>query len=104
MRQITEQSVRAFFNRETFNKANMRVSTIDNGMHLFLHGNLIAKIENNQVYISDCGWQTPTTKERLNGVLNHCSGGYIYQENFVWYYVNSKGVTKVFLDGWNLVI
>jgi hypothetical protein len=63
-RQITEQSVRAFYNGEKFNRNNM---SIRNKM-MYLHGNLIAKIEDGSLFVSTCGWNTVTTKERLNGL------------------------------------
>ena len=67
MRKITEQSVKAFLNREYFNKGNMYAdSTI-----LQLHGNTIAKrTESDEIEISFAGWNTPTTKERLNGLAD----------------------------------
>jgi len=35
----------------------------------------------NGLFISDGGWQTVTTKERLNGFPNV----HIYQKNFQWF-------------------
>ena len=41
---------------------------------LYLHGNQIAEIfdngTNQTVKIDLCGWHTPTTRERINGVLD----------------------------------
>lgn len=63
-RQITEDAVRAFYNNEKFTRNNMFV--IDKMM--YLHSNLIAKIEDGELKITTCGWNTVTTKDRLNGL------------------------------------
>ena len=68
-RKITEESVAAFYNRRKFNKSNMSVEIQDNGYPLLkLHGNTIAGMDNGGVWITDAGWATRTTFERLNGL------------------------------------
>lgn len=37
---------------------------------LCLHGNIIAELSNEGMTISTCGWNTATTRERLNGLPN----------------------------------
>lgn len=39
------------------------------GKSFFLHGNEIAKKEKDGLYISDAGWPTPTTRDRINSIL-----------------------------------
>jgi len=39
------------------------------GKSFFLHGNEIAKIEKGQLSITNAGWETTTTRERLNGIM-----------------------------------
>lgn len=82
MRKITKQAVNAFMNAENFNGSNTRVD-VENGIsYLFLHGNMIAKrYENGRLEITNAGWQSNTTKERLNGLPNVS----IKQKNFRWY-------------------
>lgn len=90
MRQITRESINAFLNGQTFNKQNMSV-TVDqykdpNNIYLKLttlrlHGNAIAKRQNGQLYITNAGWSTNTTKERLNALPNVR----IQQKAFSWY-------------------
>jgi hypothetical protein len=63
-RKITENAVRAFYNNEKFTRDNMFVT---NRM-MYLHSNLIAKIEDGELKITTCGWNTVTTKDRLNGL------------------------------------
>lgn len=85
MRKITKESIEKFLNNEPFNKANMSVACIENETWLQLHGNTIAKIKRTnkgkKLFISNCGWFSNTTKERLNGLPNV----YIHQKNWDWY-------------------
>ena len=90
MRQITRESRNAFLNGQNFNKQNMFVSHENGKSKMFLHGNLIAKIENGKLYISSAGWQTANTKERLNSL----PGVSIQQKNFVWYLNGSEWVNS----------
>lgn len=51
-----------------------------------LHGSTIAIIYPDRIEASDCSYQTPTTKSRLNAVLRLCSNGAgVYQKSFKWY-------------------
>jgi hypothetical protein len=55
------------------------------------HGTNIIKIDKeNVVTLDNGGWDTPTTKDRLNQFLR-CRGGYIFQEKGKWYYKNEYG-------------
>jgi len=81
MRKITRESVSAFEAGRTFSKGNMTVNERIGGMELLLHDNIIAKSSPEGVFISNAGWATNTTKERLNGI----TGVNIHQSNFVWY-------------------
>ena len=82
MRKITIDSVNAFLNRQTFKRQNMEVTSFDDSFYLKLHGNTIAVLHGDgTLMITDAGWQSNTTKERLNGLPNVN----IHQKNFVWY-------------------
>lgn len=88
MRQITKQSINAFMNAKKFNKANMKVEVLPNVTILYLHNNAIAYRYNDPqktLMITNCGWFTPTTKERLNALPNV----HIQQRNFKWF-LNGK--------------
>tara|TARA_R110002126_G_scaffold19941_1_gene74485 strand:+ start:600 stop:914 length:315 start_codon:yes stop_codon:yes gene_type:complete len=90
MRQITKESVKAFMNAEKFSKSNMLVEVLPNVTILKYHGNSIAYKYNNPkqtISITNCGWETTTTKERLNGVIELAglNIGKIYQKNWQWY-------------------
>lgn len=78
MRRITKEAVDAFMDGRHYKKSNMDVR--DNCM--YLHGNKIAWFDRNkQLWISNCGWQSNTTKERLNALPNVN----IVQRNYQWY-------------------
>jgi len=84
MRQITKESINAFMNASKFSKQNMSVEVLPNVTTLNLHGNSIAyryNDPNKTLSITNCGWFSNTTKERLNGL----EGVNIQQKNFVWY-------------------
>jgi len=88
MRQITKDSINAFLNAEKFSKQNMYVEVLPNVTILRLHSNPIAYLYNDPqktLSISNCGWFTPTTKERLNALPNV----HIQQKNSKWY-LNGK--------------
>ena len=73
MRQITKDSISAFMSAKKFNRQNMQVEVLPNVTILYLHNNAIAYRYNDPqrtLMITNCGWFTPTTKERLNALPN----------------------------------
>ena len=60
-------------------------NTASTGNELLLHGNCIAKRVNGKIFISNAGWNSNTTKERLNGL-----GAGIYQKNYEWYWKDGE--------------
>ena len=88
MRKITRESVNAFMNAQPFNRQNMQVEVLPNVTILKLHGNKIAYRYNDSqrtLSITNAGWQSNTTKERLNAI----DGVSINQKNWIWY-LNGK--------------
>ncbi len=84
MRKITEDSVQAFMNAEKFKRDNTEVEVLPNVTILKLHNNAIAYRYNDPeqtLSITNCGWFSNTTKERLNGLPNVS----VYQRSRVWY-------------------
>lgn len=77
MRQATMNSVNALMNGKNYKSGNTQVR--DNA--LYLHGNKIAELRDGELWITDAGWSTNTTKERLNGL----PGVRITQKNWEWY-------------------
>lgn len=90
MRKITEAAVRAFLADQSFKRDNTRVARTIAGTRMYLHGNLIAENRNGVIWISNCGWETTTTKERLNGLLDYLGKSRIYQRNFTWYWKDNE--------------
>jgi len=69
MRKITRESVQAFIEGRTFSKGNMKVEFDASFWKLKLHNNTIATIDPLGVMsVSNAGWSSNTTKERLNGL------------------------------------
>jgi|SRR6185369_3289418 len=64
MRNVTSQIVEAFGARRAARISN---SSTD-GQALFLHGNKIAEWRDNGLWVTTAGWNTVTTRERLNGL------------------------------------
>jgi hypothetical protein len=94
MRKITIESVTAFLNAKKFNKSNMSVEVEPNVTVLKYQGNAIAYKYNDTdgtISITNCGWESNTTKERLNGVIRLSGVNIkpIYQKNWNWY-LNGK--------------
>jgi hypothetical protein len=82
MRKITQEAVDKFLSKEPFKKSNMQVDECYGQFRLKLHGNTIAVLDEfNMLSISNAGWSSNTTKERLNG-LPHV---HIKQKNYQWY-------------------
>jgi|8_EtaG_2_1085327.scaffolds.fasta_scaffold72020_2 hypothetical protein len=88
MRKITRQIVDAFWNRKPMTKGNSCVARLPDGTaHMVLHGSIIATHgPNGEVSITTAGWNTVTTKERLNGI----PGVSITQKNFELYLNGDK--------------
>jgi hypothetical protein len=66
-----------------------------------LHGNKIAEVSDDTMTIFDGGWQSTTTKSRLNALCEEfcIDGECVYQKNFQWYvdkFVGMAGQSKVF--------
>ena len=70
---------------------------------VYLHNNLIAEIGPTYVQLFDGGWQTPTTKSRLNAILkaHGVDGEYIFQKKGQWF-LNYEGGPIPFFSGMRL--
>jgi len=88
MRKITKQSIEAFNNSKPFNSSNTVIEVLPNVTIMKLFGNSIAFRYNDPkgtLSITNCGWKSNTTKERLNAL----DGVSIVQRAGVWY-LNGK--------------
>ena len=81
MRQVTNRIANAFASRQSLTVGNTRTD----GNHVWLHGNMIVKrAEDGQVLVSNAGWYSNTTKERLSAFCD------VYQKNFEWFIAGEK--------------
>ena len=93
MRKIEQEMNAAIRYRRNFSKANTSVrcfktNGITTDVDVFLHGNHIASLDtaSNQLTIKDGGWQSVTTKSRLNALLDEFAPSMgIFQKDWVWY-------------------
>ncbi len=68
MRKITKEIAAAFASRRPRTVGN----TSTDGTAVFLHGNRIVERREDGVWATLAGWNTPTTRERVNGVTGAC--------------------------------
>lgn len=85
MRNIEREMLAAIRERRNFTKDNTQVVWEGNYASVYLHGNEIATIGNNEVVINDCGWQTSTTKSRLNTITYALCKHWVYQRKHKWF-------------------
>lgn len=87
MRKITEDACKAFYDNENFKRSNTEVVCSVCSTKMYLFGNLIAERNENGLYISLCGHNTRTTRERLNGLRNvrvRSRNHVAYLNGFIW--------------------
>ena len=99
MRLIERQMVDAIKEGKDWRKDNTKVVQFYNDKDypvvtsVFLHGNKIAEIDATTVEIYDGGWQTNTTKSRLNAIINGLCDGTrcgVFQKNYEWFITDNN--------------
>jgi hypothetical protein len=103
MRKIERQMNFALSNKANWSGSNTTVSYNDssNCSSVYLHGHQIATLDHNTkaIKLSSCGYETNTTKSRLNAILEEVKYGCrVFQKNFVWF-VNYNNQNLMFWDG-----
>ena len=69
---------------------------------VFLHGNHIATYNHQlkELELFDGGWQSVTTKSRLNALCYEFATGFgVFQKNWEWFISDFSGTKKEFFDG-----
>jgi hypothetical protein len=109
MRKIEREMLFAINNKAGYwSKANTSVhrckdAYLGDAMRVELHGNHIATIsDTGRIKISDAGWQSNTTKSRLNAILTELKG-YAYgisQRKFEWYLSDNNGESYICSRTW----
>jgi len=92
MRVIERQMNQAISKEIDWKKDNTQVVNIDNVSFVYLYNNLIAMVGDTWLELFEGGYQSATTKSRLNAILQaHGNGEYVYQKNFNWFVSTKDG-------------
>ena len=89
----------AFATGKGWSKGNTTVhfNEENNEVLVRLHGNLIAVIDEDSMTLKDGGWQSNTTKSRLNALCDEfCNfpGEGVFQSDWVWYVRKCVGMVN----------
>jgi len=103
MRKLEKQMNFALSNKGNWKGSNTEVefNSNTNCSSVYLHGHQIATLDhsNQALKLSSCGYQTNTTKSRLNAILEEVNYGCrVFQKQFDWYLQNVNQ-TVDFWDG-----
>ena len=103
MRKIERQMNFAISNKSNWSSSNTQVSYNENTncSQIYLHGHQIATYCHNTeaLKMSSCGYETVTTKSRLNAILDEVKYGCrVFQKQFDWY-LSTNNQTVDFWDG-----
>jgi hypothetical protein len=92
MRKIESQMNNAILNEKDWKSTNTQVINIDGVSFVYLYNNLIAMVADTFLELFDGGYQTVTTKSRLNAILSaHGNGERVYSKNFNWFVSTTDG-------------
>ena len=112
MRKIETQMIAAIQGNKNWQNANTSVHYNEHtGESIVrLHGNKIAVVDEDSMTIFDGGWQSKTTKSRLNALCDEfcIAGEGVFQKDFKWFVrkfagaINgqSKFITETFQSGY----
>ena len=103
MRVIERQMNDAILNQKDWKKDNTEVINCSHVSDVFLYGNLIARIGETWIELFDGGYQSVTTKSRLNALLHAhgCGDEYVFQKKGQWF-INYQGAPLPFFSGMRL--
>ena len=103
MRKIEQQMNNAISNNLNWQSGHTAVAynPETNESTVFLHGHKIAVVGDDFVQIFDGGWQSVTTKSRLNAILSEhgITGEGVFQRNFNWFvhkFIGQAGTSPVY--------
>ena len=107
MRKIETQMNTAIRNKKNWAGSNTTVFTENDSAYgleskVYLHGNHIATYNHTlkELELYDGGWQSNTTKSRLNALCNEFATGFgVFQKNWNWFISDFSGTAKPFFDG-----
>ena len=98
MRKIEAQMNAAIAAGRNWCSSNTSVQMNDEVATVYLHGNKIAEIGEGFITLFDGGWQSNTTKSRLNAILseNGLPGERVFAKNFTWFVTQAGGPIPFF--------
>ena len=102
MRKIEMMMNSAIRYRKNFSSGNTTVRAFRESVEVYLHGNNIASLDTatHALTIFDGGWQSNTTKSRLNALCYEFNTGFkVIQRDWTWYLVNFLGTKQLFNSG-----
>ena len=102
MRQIEKNMNSAIWSKKNWAGSNTTVITEDDISTVMLHGNHIATYYHNtkELALFDGGWQSNTTKSRLNALCYEFAMGFgVFQKNWEWFVSDFSDNKKEFADG-----
>ena len=107
MRKLERQMNMAISNKADWSGSNTQVTynNSTNCSSIYLHGHQIATVDHNTqaVKLSSCGYETRTTKSRLNAILQEVKYGCkVFQKDFNWF-VKYQDQVASFWDGMILI-
>jgi len=103
MRKIEKQMIEAIKSETDWKSDNTKVINFYNDdkecvvTSVFLHDNLIAEVGDTFLTIFDGGWESNTTKSRLNVLINEFCNALtdgIFQKQHVWYVRDNNEVKE----------
>ena len=104
MRKIEQQMNEAIRFCRNWAGGNTTVFTETDHSVVYLHGNLIAKVYRDSIQLFDGGWQSNTTKSRLNAILEEFGkpNEGVFQSDWKWYLQMSDRTSIPFFSGMRL--
>ena len=88
MRQVEKKMIDAIHDMRDFTSGNTKVVTEGDTSIVYLHGSKIAEVDETSIRLFDGGYQSKTTKSRLNAIISACgnAGECVFQKDFNWFY------------------
>ena len=107
MRQIEKNMNNAIKSKKNWAGSNTSVITENDSAYgleskVYLHGNHIATYNHSlkELELHDGGWQSNTTKSRLNALCSELATGFsVFQKNWDWFISDRLGNKKDFISG-----
>ena len=87
---------------QTIGTHKTNIVTLEGLTSVVYHSTAVVQFNRDKIILNSDGWETATTKTRMNQASRQYSLGFdVYQVDFSWY-VNYKGETIPFTDGMTL--